>query len=237
MALSDYQQYFDQASAAYPNISPSYLSTTAAFESGGNANATNRSGAAGLFQFMPKTAAQYGLSNPYDPQSATMAAAQFANNNYNYLSSKLGYAPSDAQLYLAHQQGPGGAAGLLGNPDASAASIVGYQAVYQNLPSSMQGQAGSMTAAEFAKVQEDLYMKKGGTGGSSGAGGAPTGGGATAPGGGQSLTGTTAGDWIADYFLRAVVIILGFIFVGAGLGMFRAPAIIQNASSNRKSWG
>jgi hypothetical protein len=168
-----------------------------------------------------------------------MAAAKFANNNATYLMNKLGYAPSDDQLYLAHQQGAAGAAGLLSNPDAPASSIVGYQAVYQNLPKSMQGQAGSMTAAEFAKVQSDAYAKRGGAVGNTGA--AAPGGGATGAGTpgapAQSLTGTTAGDWIADYFLRAVIIILGFIFVGAGLGMFRAPAVIANASANRKTWG
>lgn len=237
MALSDYMQYFQDASAQYPNISASYLATTAAYESGGNANATNKSGAAGLFQFMPKTAAQYGLSNPYDPQASTMAAAQFANNNYNYLADKLGSAPTDAQLYLAHQQGAAGAARLLGNPDALASDQVGYQAVYQNLPASMQGQAGTMTAAQFAQVQADMYAKKGGASGASGAGVAPGAAGAPSGGAGAAPVNPTAVDWIADYFLRAVVIILGFIFVGAGLGMFRAPAIIQNASSNRKSWG
>jgi small-conductance mechanosensitive channel len=32
-----------------------------------------------------------------------------------------------------------------------------------------------------------------------------------------------------DYFLRAVIIILGFIFVGVGLGMFKAPSIVAAA--------
>lgn len=228
--MVDYSNYFSAASAQYPLVSQSYLATTAQYESGMNPNAWNKSGAAGLFQFMPSTAAQYGLTNPYDPEASTFAAAKFANSNATYLMNKLGFAPSDDQLYLAHQQGAAGAAGLLANPDAPASSIVGYQAVYQNLPSSMKGQAGSMTAAEFAKVQSDAYAKRGGATGNTGA---ATTGAASA----QSLTGTTTGDWIADYFLRAVVIILGFIFVGAGLGMFRAPAVIANASANRKSWG
>ena len=235
--MVDYSGYFNAASTQYPLVSSNYLATTAQYESGMNPNAWNKSGAAGLFQFMPKTAEQYGLTNPYDPEASTFAAAKFANNNATYLMNKLGFAPSDDQLYLAHQQGAAGAAGLLANPDAPASSIVGYQAVYQNLPSSMKGQAGSMTAAEFAKVQSDAYAKRGGATGNTGA---ATGGGATGAGGAapaQSMTGTVAGDWIADYFLRAVVIILGFIFVGAGLGMFRAPAVITNASANRKSWG
>jgi hypothetical protein len=234
--MVDYSNYFSAASAQYPLVSQSYLATTAQYESNMNPNAWNKSGAAGLFQFMPSTAAQYGLTNPYDPEASTYAAAKFANSNATYLMNKLGFAPSDDQLYLAHQQGAAGAAGLLANPDAPASSIVGYQAVYQNLPSSMKGQAGSMTAAEFAKVQSDAYAKRGGATGNTGAaapGAATTGAGGAAPG--PTLTAT--GDWIADYFLRAVVIILGFIFVGAGLGMFRAPAVIANASANRKSWG
>jgi hypothetical protein len=231
--MPDYSGYFSAAAAQYPMVSQSYLATTAQYESNMNPNAWNKSGAAGLFQFMPKTAAQYGLTNPYDPEASTFAAAKFANNNATYLMNKLGSAPSDDQLYLAHQQGAAGAAGLLANPDASASSIVGYQAVYQNLPNSMKGQAGSMTAAEFAKVQSDAYAKRGGATGNTGGG--ATGAGGAAPA--QAPVNPGAVDWIADYFLRAVVIILGFIFVGAGLGMFRAPAVLQAASANRKSWG
>lgn len=234
--MPDYSGYFNAAAAQYPMVSSGYLATTAQYESGMNPNAWNKSGAAGLFQFMPKTAADYGLTNPYDPEASTFAAAKFANNNATYLMNKLGFAPSDDQLYLAHQQGARGAAGLLANPDAPASSIVGYQAVYQNLPNSMKGQAGSMTAAEFAKVQSDAYAKRGGS---------TSGGGTPAPGAAGGVAGAPAQapvnpgavDWIADYFLRAVVIILGFIFVGAGLGMFRAPAVLQAASANRKSWG
>jgi len=38
---------------------------------------TSSSGAEGLFQFMPATAKQYGLTNPHDPQTAADAAARF----------------------------------------------------------------------------------------------------------------------------------------------------------------
>src|SRR5215471_9249329 len=50
------------------------MSAVAMGESGGFAGAYNRSGAAGLMQFMPASAAAVGLTNPYDPQAAVAAA-------------------------------------------------------------------------------------------------------------------------------------------------------------------
>ncbi len=124
---------------------PAYMLRQAEIESGGNPAAQNpRSSAGGLFQFIDSTAKQYGLSNKFDPEAASDAAARLARDNGAYLTSALGRAPTPGELYLAHQQGMGGAAKLLMNPDAPAASLVGAKAVTQN------GGSSEETAAQFA---------------------------------------------------------------------------------------
>jgi hypothetical protein len=128
-----------------------YLSRTAGIESNGDPNASNPSGATGLFQFMPSTARQYGLTNPNDPVASANAAAALAADNARTLTRGLGRAPTPGELYLAHQQGAGGALGLLTHPDAPAVSIVGRDAVVQN------GGNPNMTAAQFAQLWESKF--------------------------------------------------------------------------------
>jgi len=110
-----------------------YLNKTAGIESTYNANAKpNQAGAAGLFQFIPRTANEYGLKNRYDPEASTDAAARYAVSNKNYLRNYLGRDPTAGELYLAHQQGPNGALRLITNPNAPAGSVVSPQAIAQN---------------------------------------------------------------------------------------------------------
>lgn len=130
-----------------PGISTSYLAQMAQIESGGNPNAKNDgSGAAGLYQFIPSTARAMGLSNPYDPYAAADAAAKYALQNKNLLTTALGRAPTDGELYLAHQQGGAGARGILGNPNGLAADTVGRSAITSN------GGSPSMTNQQFANL-------------------------------------------------------------------------------------
>lgn len=110
-----------------------YLSRTRSIESRDGQNTFNpKSGAAGDFQFIPSTAKQYGLANPYDLNQAADAAGRFTRDNMQYLQSKLGRAPTAGELYLAHQQGAGGAVKLLTNPDTPAGQLVGQKAVAWN---------------------------------------------------------------------------------------------------------
>lgn len=139
----DFLPAFAQAGTRH-GISPAYLSRTAQIESGMNPQAHNASGADGLMQFVPSTARQYGLTNPRDPNASIDAAARLAADNKRVLVASLGRNPTDAELYLAHQQGAVGASKLLANPNAPAANIVGKQAVIQN------GGRPDMTAGEFS---------------------------------------------------------------------------------------
>ncbi|MQB43389.1 transglycosylase SLT domain-containing protein [Rhizobium sp. ICMP 5592] len=128
-------------------VDPNALIQTAGVESNFNPDAFNKgSGASGLFQFVSGTARQYGLSNPRDADQSADAAARLWKDNTAVLKRGLGRDPTGGELYLAHQQGAGGALKLLQNPDANAAKLVGESAVASN------GGSIGMSAREFAKM-------------------------------------------------------------------------------------
>ena len=149
---------FSRAAGMADGFSPAGLARTAQIESGGNPNITNKSGAAGLMQFMPATWRQYGQGSPLDPVQATAAAQRLAADNKRALTNSLGREPTDAELYLAHQQGAGGAAGLLENPNAPASSIIGMKALVGN------GGNANMTAGQFAQMWINKFNQPGRSG-------------------------------------------------------------------------
>lgn len=122
-----------------------YLERTYQIESGGNPRAQNpNSSAGGGFQFIDSTAKAYGLTDKFDLGASAAAAARLAADNKAQLTQALGREPTAGELYLAHQQGGGGAAKLLANPNARAVDIVGADAVRLNAGNE------NMTAGEFA---------------------------------------------------------------------------------------
>ncbi|MBG6211775.1 hypothetical protein IWQ49_006466 [Labrenzia sp. EL_126] len=141
------------AAAQRHGMDPAKLMKIAELESSFNPGAKNkRSSAGGLFQFIDGTAADYGLKNRFDPAEASDAGARLMRDNRAHLVKVLGREPTVGELYLAHQQGRGGAAKLLANPDAKAVDIVGVDAVILN------GGKKSWTAAQFA----GLWLRKAG---------------------------------------------------------------------------
>ena len=135
-------------------IDPRLMLGVAQIESGGNPAAKNpNSSAGGLFQFIDSTAKGYGLANRYDAGQASDAAARLMLDNKAYLTKALGREPTAGELYLAHQQGAGGAAKLLSNPQAAAADLVGADAVRLN------GGSDGMTAADFAGLWGEKLAK------------------------------------------------------------------------------
>lgn len=148
--------------AAEEGVDAATLKRIAWLESAGDPNAVNRaSGAAGLFQFIPSTAGQYGLANPNDPIAATRAAAKLMKDNRAALRDALGREPTGAELYLAHQQGAAGAAALLQSPDRPAVEVLtgvyrtpgrARSAVALNLPVGDKDRADRITAREFATL-------------------------------------------------------------------------------------
>ncbi|GGE79051.1 transglycosylase SLT domain-containing protein [Stappia taiwanensis] len=141
------------AAAQRHGIDPAALLKIAELESSFNPAAKNpATSAGGLFQFIDGTAAQYGLADRFDPAQASDAAARFARDNAATLRKALGREPTAGELYLAHQQGAGGATKLLANPGRRAADLVGAEAIALN------GGRSDMTAREFA----NLWISKAG---------------------------------------------------------------------------
>ncbi len=67
-------------SAVRWNVSAALLAAQIEAESGFNPNAVSPAGAQGLAQFMPGTAASYGLRNPFDPEAAIDAQAHLMSD-------------------------------------------------------------------------------------------------------------------------------------------------------------
>ena len=150
-------------------LDPNTMLAIGHIESKFNPNAYNKSGASGVFQFMPGTAKGYGLDDPFNADANIDAGMRLAQDNIKYFRNKIGREPTPGEVYLMHQQGIGGATKLMSNPSAMAADVVGRQAVLQN------GGNLNMTAAEFAGMWtgklEGTLQKLGGTVQSAPAGG------------------------------------------------------------------
>lgn len=147
---SNLEDAINQASLRH-GISSDGLRRTAMIESsfGRNKNISS-AGARGSFQFTGDTAKQYNLSNPDDDYESADAAARLWLDNKNALQRGLGYTPTDAQVYLAHQQGAAGAMKLFNSPNERAGKLVGYSHIIQN------GGRATMTAQEFI----DMWTRK-----------------------------------------------------------------------------
>lgn len=111
-------------------ISGSYLSRVHALEGDG----VSSTGAKGPFQFIDSTARQYGVKDPFDKMQAAAGAARLAADNKAQLGRELGRTPTWAEVYLAHQQGAGGAAALLENPTMTAQQALMTLRKYANDP-------------------------------------------------------------------------------------------------------
>ena len=144
--MADIRQIIAEAANRY-GVNPDAMTAIAKIESGFNPSAQNpNSSAGGLFQQIDSNARAYGVSDRFDPVQSAEGAARFAQENTRTLRNVLGRDPSAGELYLAHQQGPGGASRLLRNPNARAADVVGADAVRLN------GGTLDMTAGEFANI-------------------------------------------------------------------------------------
>lgn len=82
---ADLETIFQQAAQQY-GIPVELLKNLARVESQLNPNAVSPAGAQGIMQFMPATAARFGI-NPWDPSQAIPAAAQYLGMHYNEFGS------------------------------------------------------------------------------------------------------------------------------------------------------
>ena len=140
------QDIIDQAARQY-GVDPVALKAVAFLESRFDPSAKNpRSSAGGLFQQIDSNAKAYGVKNRMDPKQSALGAARFMADNTRTLRKVLGRDPNAGELYLAHQQGPGGASKILRNPNAKAVDVVGADAVRLN------GGNMGMSAREFGGI-------------------------------------------------------------------------------------
>lgn len=134
-----------------------YLETISMLESSGGVN-TGTGQYTGIFQIGPEVAKDFGVTPEQlkDPRINAQVAAKLASRNAKYLRRMLDREPQAWELYLAHQQGAGGAAFLLRFPNAKAVAALteayggdrarAEQAVVQN------GGDPNMTAGQFAAL-------------------------------------------------------------------------------------
>lgn len=149
----------DETAAPAPeqdaSAGPSYLDRVAQIETGGNPNQTSSTGAMGKYQFVPGTWAQYGGGgDPNDPVAQEAAVRKLTADNAAALAKALGREPTAGELYLAHQQGAGGATALLTHPDQPAGSLVSPKAIAVNGgdPNAPAGQFVDKWTSKFANV-------------------------------------------------------------------------------------
>lgn len=147
-------------------IDPSIMLAMAHIETGGSFNekAKNpKSSASGLFQFMAYTRGRYGMDGRtvFDARMNSRGAAKMLNENRAALRKVLGREPTAGELYLAHQQGLGGARQLLSNPNGSALEAVarahkGNYGLARKIIK-LNGGNVNMSSGQFAS----LWIKKG----------------------------------------------------------------------------
>ncbi len=152
-------------------------------ETGGqfNADAYNRtSGAKGLFQFMPSTAAEFGLTGrEFDAAANTNAAATLYARNRAQITNRsadTGHAflsgadrPNGLDMYLAHQQGGGGyasiqraiATGAFSRPDTRA-NILGNldQAEFSRVTGHPRASIAGLSDRDLATAFTEYWAAK-----------------------------------------------------------------------------
>jgi hypothetical protein len=156
------------------------LVVTGAIESGLNPNAPNNGKSTGLFQFHPDTfngvAPGKDITNPSDQIDA--AITLYKQDKNGLASAGLPVTPTT--LYLAHQQGMGGAKALLQSDQSVNAAQALYGAgVYKSLAvaqKAISGNGGSpnATVGQFLSLVQSSVAAKGGATSANGAGLNPT---------------------------------------------------------------
>lgn len=163
-----------QSLAAISNVSASsgldanMMKTMAWIESRFNESAYNKSSASGLWQFVNSTASQYGISGQqFDPVASTQAYVKLLNDNMAGLK-KYGIQVTEANLYLAHQQGVGGLKQIMDEAAGRGTmSATVRKNMLNNRPDNMQGSSASAFLdawqQKYATINASIKQAFGGT--------------------------------------------------------------------------
>lgn len=168
----------NQAAAAN-DLDPGILGTFAQIESSGRAGV--RTGSyKGLFQLSDAEFRKYGGEGSiYDPEANANAAARKLKVEAEQFEATYGRAPSVLDLYMIHQQGEGGYAAHMANPERSAwenmaSTAEGRQkgekwakmAIWGNIPRDVRkrfpGGVESVTSADFVEMWGEKVRRIGG---------------------------------------------------------------------------
>jgi hypothetical protein len=141
----------------------------------GDPNAKNpNSSAKGLFQFVDKTWAAEGgtAADRGDVNRQAELGIQHIKKNTQALTETLGRAPTPAEVYLAHQQGLGGAKALLSaDPNMSAVDALrrAYNGDFVTATAAIVNNGGNanMTAGEFVEKWNTKVARRTGAAGGS----------------------------------------------------------------------
>lgn len=140
--------------AAKHNVPADFLKVMAYTESRGDPTAKNPSGAKGVYQFIPIAAKQYGITGrEFDMPTNVDAGARMAADNKKIVERITGKPAEPYQMYLAHQQGPGGIEDILKSA-AAGAQDVRRSDVRRNMNNNMgQGK----TPAQFVQYWKERF--------------------------------------------------------------------------------
>jgi hypothetical protein len=137
------------------NLDPLVAHTTMDIESSYGTNTGNKVSPSntGAFQMAPADAPG-GQNDTYENQVklGTQALAQARVD----LRNRLGREPTNAEVYLAHQQGPAGAAALINNPDTPAGKLVRPV----NISNNGGAQFVNQPASAFVQHWQQEYAKR-----------------------------------------------------------------------------
>lgn len=138
-----------KASARTLGFDPDIAMTVASLESNFDPTAVSPTGAKGVFQVTSDYSKDYGITDPFNVQQNIDGSMRGMVDAAQRLQ-QAGIPVNAGTIYLAHQQGVGGAVKLLSNPNVPAEQLVGRQAVVVN------GGRPGMSAKAFA----DMWINK-----------------------------------------------------------------------------
>ena len=127
-------------------VDPTLVKAVALVESGFNARARSAKGAQGLMQLMPKTAAQYGVTNIRDPYQNLNAGAK-------HLRGLLDLYDGDVTLALAAYNAGSGAVTRYGGVPAYAETQDYVKKVQTKMGRTPRRNQGRLVSAAAAKIQ------------------------------------------------------------------------------------